>query len=134
MGSCLGSQNRPTQAGQASAAALHIMQSQRAPDVNGLTVELYRAFWDTVAHDMLEMFNESLALGSLTLSCQRAVVTFLSKKGNLQDIKKWHPVSLLSGLQDSVQGFCYQVEGSSRSSTGIRPTVCPASPWWTMAT
>ncbi|TWW53327.1 Transposon TX1 uncharacterized 149 kDa protein ORF 2 [Takifugu flavidus] len=43
---------------------------------------------------MLEVFNESLALGSLPLSCRRAVVTLLPTC-NLQEIKNWRPVSLL---------------------------------------
>ncbi|KAI3376858.1 hypothetical protein L3Q82_000114 [Scortum barcoo] len=29
------------------------------------------------------------------MSCRRAVLTLLPKKGNLQDIKNWRPVSLL---------------------------------------
>ncbi|KAJ3587850.1 hypothetical protein NHX12_011445 [Muraenolepis orangiensis] len=41
------------------------------------------------------VFNESLASGSMPVSCRRAVITLLPKKGNLQDIKNWRPVSLL---------------------------------------
>lgn len=70
-------------------SALHGMQGRRAPGADELTVEFYRAFWD-----MLEVFNESLVSGSLPLSCRRAVVSLLPKKGNLQEIKNWHPVSL----------------------------------------
>ncbi|TWW71196.1 Transposon TX1 uncharacterized 149 kDa protein ORF 2 [Takifugu flavidus] len=51
-----------------------------------------KAFWDILAQDVLEVFNKSLATGSLPLSCRRAVITLLPKKGNLQN---WHPVSLL---------------------------------------
>ncbi|KAJ3614263.1 hypothetical protein NHX12_017837 [Muraenolepis orangiensis] len=43
----------------------------------------------------LDVFNESLASGSMPVSCRRAVITLLPKKGNLQDIKNWRPVSLL---------------------------------------
>lgn len=35
---------------------------------------------------MLDMFNESLVLGSLPLSCRRAVVIFLPKKGKKTSI------------------------------------------------
>ncbi len=41
------------------------------------------------------MLNESLAEGRLPLSCRRAVLTLLPKKGDLTDIKNWRPVSLL---------------------------------------
>ncbi|KAI3354586.1 hypothetical protein L3Q82_019090, partial [Scortum barcoo] len=76
-------------------AALRSMQGQRAPGIDGLTVEFYKAFWDVLAADILDVFNESLAYGSMPVSCRRAVLTLLPKKGNLQDIKNWRPVSLL---------------------------------------
>nr|BAC82605.1 pol-like protein [Tetraodon nigroviridis] len=76
-------------------AALQRMQGRRAPGINGLTVEFYKAYWDIVAPDLLEVFNESLSSGSLPVSCRRAVMALLPKKGNLQDIRNWRPVSLL---------------------------------------
>ncbi|XP_049924877.1 uncharacterized protein LOC126405266 [Epinephelus moara] len=71
------------------------MQGGKAPGIDCLTVEFYKAFWDIFAHDMLQVFNESLAHGSLPVSCRRAIITLLPKKGNLQEIKNWRPVSLL---------------------------------------
>ncbi|TWW69204.1 hypothetical protein D4764_18G0000100 [Takifugu flavidus] len=53
-------------------AALHGMHGRRAPGVDGLTVEFYRAFSDIVAHDMLEVFNESLASGCTEASGRAA--------------------------------------------------------------
>ncbi|KAK0155409.1 Transposon TX1 uncharacterized protein [Merluccius polli] len=76
-------------------AALQGMQGRRAPGMDGLSVEFYKAFWDIFAEDLLDVFNESLASGSMPMSCRRAVITLLPKKGNLQDIKNWRPVSLL---------------------------------------
>ena len=76
-------------------AALQSMQGRKAPGIDGLTVEFYKAFWDILAHDIIEVFNESLVSGSLPLSCRRAVITLLPKKGNLQNIGNWRPVYLL---------------------------------------
>ncbi|KAK0145466.1 Transposon TX1 uncharacterized protein [Merluccius polli] len=76
-------------------AALQGMQGRRAPGMDGLSVEFYKAFWDIFAEDLLDVFNESLASGSMPMSCRSAVITLLPKKGNLQDIKNWRPVSLL---------------------------------------
>ncbi len=39
--------------------------------------------------------NLTLLKGGLPLSCRRAVVTLLPKKGDLTEIKNWRPVSLL---------------------------------------
>ncbi len=44
---------------------------------------------------MLEMLNDSLTRGLLPMSCRRAVITLLPKKGDLGNIKNWRPVSLL---------------------------------------
>ncbi len=41
------------------------------------------------------MLNDSLTNECLPLSCRRAVLTLLPKKGDLQFIKNWRPVSLL---------------------------------------
>ena len=76
-------------------AALQSMQGRRALGINGLTVEFYKAFWDILAHDILDVYEGSLVSGSLPLSCRRAVITLLPKTGCLQDIKNWRPVSLL---------------------------------------
>ncbi|KAJ3584782.1 hypothetical protein NHX12_015277, partial [Muraenolepis orangiensis] len=75
--------------------ALQGMQGRRAPGIDGLSVEFYKAYWDVLSHDLSDVFNESLASGSMPVSCRRAVITLLPKKGNLQDIKNWRPVSLL---------------------------------------
>ncbi|TWW56228.1 Transposon TX1 uncharacterized 149 kDa protein ORF 2 [Takifugu flavidus] len=60
--------DRPLQLDELHAALLS-MKGRKALGVHGLTVEFFKAFWDIVAHDMLE--------------------------GNLQEIKNWRPVSLL---------------------------------------
>ena len=46
---------------------------------------------------MLEVFEGSFQSGLLPQSCRRAVVTLLPKKGDLQDLRNWRPVSLLCG-------------------------------------
>ncbi|TWW54587.1 Transposon TX1 uncharacterized 149 kDa protein ORF 2, partial [Takifugu flavidus] len=50
-------------------AALLSMKGRKSSGVDGLAVEFFKAYWDIVAHDMLE--------------------------GNLQEIRNWRPVSLL---------------------------------------
>jgi len=60
-----------------------------------LPVDFYKSFWSELGEDLLEVLNESLAEGQLPLSCRRAVLTLLPKKGDLADIKCWRPVSLL---------------------------------------
>lgn len=75
--------------------ALKAMEGGKAPGMDGLPVEFYREFWAVLGNDLLCVLNESITEGLLPLSCRRAVITLLPKKGNLQDIKNWRPVSLL---------------------------------------
>ncbi|KAL7884447.1 hypothetical protein AOLI_G00072170 [Acnodon oligacanthus] len=76
-------------------AALQSMEGGTAPGTDGLPIEFYKAFWAELGADWLAVLNETLVEGSLSLSCRRAVITLLPKKGDLQDIKNWRPVSLL---------------------------------------
>ncbi|KAK3519971.1 hypothetical protein QTP70_009635 [Hemibagrus guttatus] len=45
--------------------------------------------------DVLDVLRDSVRRGELPLSCRRAVLTLLPKKGDLTHLKNWRPVSLL---------------------------------------
>lgn len=75
--------------------ALQSMESGKTPGIDGLPAEFLKTFWSEIGVDLLEVFNDSLLKGRLPLSCRRAVVTLLPKKGDLTEIKNWRPVSLL---------------------------------------
>ena len=77
--------------------ALMSIANGKAPDIDGIPVDFYKAFWPVVGEDMLEVFQESFRSGLLPQICRRAVITLLPKKGDLQDLKNWRPVSLLCG-------------------------------------
>ncbi|CAM2105799.1 unnamed protein product [Caretta caretta] len=76
--------------------ALRRMPTNKSPGMDGLTVEFYRAFWDILGPDLVTVWAESLQSGVLPLSCRRAVLALLPKKGDLRDLRNWRPVSLLS--------------------------------------
>ncbi|KAK3519448.1 hypothetical protein QTP70_029367 [Hemibagrus guttatus] len=48
-----------------------------------------------IGQDMLEVLRDSMNVGQLPLSCRRAILTLLPKKGDLTHLKNWCPVSLL---------------------------------------
>ncbi|CAM2120244.1 unnamed protein product [Caretta caretta] len=72
------------------------MPTNKSPGMDGLTVEFYRVFWDLLGPDLVTVWPKSLQSGVLPLSCRRAVFALLPKKGDLRDLRNWHPVSLLS--------------------------------------
>ncbi len=75
--------------------ALQGMESGKAPGIDGLPVDFYKSFWAELGADLLQVLSDSLSKGMLPLSCRRAVITRIPKKGDLTDIKNWRPVSLL---------------------------------------
>ncbi|CAM2114030.1 unnamed protein product [Caretta caretta] len=72
------------------------MPTNKSPDMDRLTVEFYRVFWDVLGPDLVTVWAESLQSGVLPLSCRRAVLALLPKKGDLRNLRNWRPVSLLS--------------------------------------
>ena len=75
--------------------ALQGMQCAKVPGVDGIPIDFYKSFWPEMGEDILAVLSDSLAKGRLPLSCRRAVLSLLPKKGDLNDIKSWRPVSLL---------------------------------------
>ncbi|KAJ3582865.1 hypothetical protein NHX12_000161 [Muraenolepis orangiensis] len=75
--------------------ALQSMENGKAPGIDGLLVEFYKTMWSVMGEDLLMVLRDSLTGGQLPLSCRRAVLTLLPKKGDLMEIKNWRPVSLL---------------------------------------
>lgn len=75
--------------------ALQSMECGKAPGIDGLPVDFYKSFWPEIGKDLLGVLRDSLAKGQLPLSCRRAVLTLLPKKGDLKDIRSWRPMSVL---------------------------------------
>ncbi|CAM2106021.1 unnamed protein product [Caretta caretta] len=76
--------------------ALRLMPTNKSSVMDWLTVEFYHVFWDVLRLDLVTVWAESLASGVLPISCRRAVLTLLPKKGDPRDLRNWHPISLLS--------------------------------------
>ncbi|CAM2112533.1 unnamed protein product [Caretta caretta] len=66
--------------------ALHRMPTNKSPGMDGMTVEFCRVFWDVLGPDLVTVWAESLQSGVLPLSCRRAVLALLPKKGDLCDL------------------------------------------------
>ncbi|XP_037391516.1 uncharacterized protein LOC119262641 [Pygocentrus nattereri] len=60
--------------------ALQGMENGWAPEIDGLPVEFYKAFWSVLGQDVLEVLRVSVQEGKLPLSFRKAVLTLLPKK------------------------------------------------------
>lgn len=76
-------------------AAVMGLSSGRTPGLDGLPAEFYKSFWNVIGHDYFEVIRKCIKERVLPLSCQRAVLTLLPKKGDLTFLKNWRPVAIL---------------------------------------
>lgn len=69
--------------------ALFQMNKNKSPGLDGLTVEFYQTFWETIGPDILEVFNYCFQSGSLCQSMNSAIIRLIYKNfGNRQELKK----------------------------------------------
>ena len=69
-------------------AAVQQLSCGKASGIDGLPSEFYKKFWTLIGKDLYEVFMDCLDSGTLPLSCTRAVLTLLPKKGDLGLLKK----------------------------------------------
>ena len=70
------------------------IKGNKSPGLDGLCIEFYKEFWDTIGHIMVEAFNESYDNETLSISQQTSVFSLIFKKGDRTDIKNYRPISL----------------------------------------
>lgn len=75
--------------------AMRQLSNGRSPGIDGLPAEFYQTFWNVLGSDLYEVLLESVRNKVLPVSCRRAVLSLLPKKGDLCLLKNWRPVSLL---------------------------------------
>ncbi|KAJ3609089.1 hypothetical protein NHX12_023616, partial [Muraenolepis orangiensis] len=76
--------------------AVNQMASGRAPGIDGLSGEFLKHFWGVLGADLRGVFSECFRTGSLPVSCRRAVLSLLPKKGDLALLKNWRPLYSLA--------------------------------------
>jgi hypothetical protein len=86
-------------------AAVQQLSPGRAPGVDGLTAEFYKCFCGVLGRDLLDVFRESFERSVLPVSCQRAGLSLLLKKGDLALLSNEASIVALLGLQNTVEVF-----------------------------
>ena len=61
--------------------ALKVMNINKSPGCDGLTVEFYRCFWEEIKELVVGSLNEGFYKRELSMSQKQAVLTLLHKKG-----------------------------------------------------
>ena len=72
------------------------MKSDKSPGSDGLPAEFYNFFWDEIGEALVEVLNFCFTKGLLTESMRLAIISLLYKKGDIELLKNWRPISLLN--------------------------------------
>ena len=72
------------------------MKRNKAPGLDGLTFEFYKQFWPHIGPLLIDVFNESYDLKHLPESLRIAVMALIFKKGDMEDLENYRPISLIS--------------------------------------
>ena len=76
--------------------ALKDMKPDKSPGSDGLPAEFYTFFWDIIGEHLVEVFKFCYSRGLLTESMRLAILSLLYKKGDVELLKNWRPISLLN--------------------------------------
>ena len=77
--------------------ALLEMSNNKSPGSDGLTVEFYKMFWNTLKPYYINSMNYSFGKGELTELQKQIIITLLPKPGkDLDYLANWRPISLLN--------------------------------------
>ena len=77
--------------------SLRSFQSNKSPGNDGLTVEFYKAFWESLGELLVDSLNCSFDKGELSSSQKQAIITLIEKKDkDKRKISNWRPISLIN--------------------------------------
>ena len=76
--------------------AIDQMENDKSPGIDGIPIEFYKIFYDQIEKDLLQIYNNILFTEKKpTKTMNQAIITLIPKKGNLNQLKYWRPISLL---------------------------------------
>ena len=74
--------------------AVERMKNNKSPGQDGLTVELYKVFWDDLKDLYYASLLKSIQIGILPFSQRNAIISLIHKKGEKDNLKNYRPISL----------------------------------------
>ena len=66
----------------------------KSPGLDGIPIELYHTFWHILGSFLIKIYNESFQLEKLCNSQRISVLSLLHKKGDVNLLKNYRPISL----------------------------------------
>jgi hypothetical protein len=88
---------RPISINELDRSVFKLMKAGKAPGNDGLTVKLYRTFWNQLKTPLFEALAEGVADEALSPSQRQAVIRLIRKKDKDPTLlKNWRPISLMN--------------------------------------
>ena len=76
--------------------AIQQMENDKSPGIDGIPIEFYKKFYQILEIYLLPLYNNLVFIEQkITKTINQAITTLIPKKGNLELIKYWRPISLL---------------------------------------
>ena len=72
------------------------MKREKAPGVDGITVEVLLKCWDFLGEDCCKVVHNFWKRKKLTRQMLAAIIKLISKGGSREFLKNWRPISLLN--------------------------------------
>ena len=70
------------------------MKLDKSPGLDGIPIEFYHTFWHMLGSFLIKIYNESFQLEKLCNSQRTSVLSLLHKKGDVNLLKNYRPISL----------------------------------------
>ena len=67
----------------------------KSPGVDGLSVEFFSHFWDSLGEPLVAVFNQCSSNRELPNSMKASIMGLVHKKDDKRNLKNWRPISLL---------------------------------------
>ena len=74
---------------------IYEMENDKSPGIDGIPVEFYKTFYDTLENDLIQLYNNILFIEKSITNTMQKAITLIPKKGDLNKLKYWRPISLL---------------------------------------
>ncbi len=73
------------------------MNKGKSPDIDGLSVEFYTHFWDTIKSPLVKMYKECIIRREMTVTMKQGIISLIPKANkDILSIDNWRPITLLT--------------------------------------
>ncbi len=73
------------------------MKKGKSPGIDGLSVEFYTHFWDTIKSPLVIMYKEFIIQREMTVTMKQGIIYLITKADkDILSIENWRPITLLT--------------------------------------